>query len=384
MIILAEKNACSGCGACACACPQGCISMISDGEGFLYPEINTDKCIECEKCKKSCPVLEKNTPYADANAYAVQNNDESIRLQSSSGGFFTLLAEYVLDRGGVVFGAALSDNLSVYHVCVENKKDLRRLRGSKYVQSVIGDTYLQAKNHLNNGRLVLFTGTPCQIEGLLKFLGKTYGNLITQDIICHGAPSPDVWKKYIEWHENNSGNPVVDASFRSKKSGWKAFSMQLRFANGVEKYYSLRQDLFLKSFLSDLCLRPSCYSCSFKSKLRASDFTLADFWGVHNFLPETDDDKGTSLVLVFSQKAADIFDELKPRMAVETVDFDEALKYNSAATKSVAQPDSRKHFMSEIKSDNFEAIVNKYCPEKSKSVSFTARVLRKIKKMLDK
>lgn len=382
MIMLAPKNLCSGCGACVCACTQNCISMTADEEGFLYPEINIKNCIGCQKCKNACPVFQKNKPHSSVSSYAVQNINENIRLQSSSGGFFTLLAEYVIDRSGVVFGAAADKNLNICHICVDSKSELGRLRGSKYVQSAIGDTYLQAKSCLVSGRLVLFTGTPCQIEGLLKYLGKEYDNLITHDIICHGVPSPMVWKKYIEWHESKTKSPVTDASFRNKNSGWKDFSMQLKFKNGEEKYYTLNIDCFLKSFLSDLCLRPSCYNCSFKGMLRPADFTLADFWGVHNIFPETDDDKGTSLVMVHGKKAADIFEALNPHMINKSVATEAALRYNIAATQSVKEPVARKDFMLEIAADNFESVVKKYCPEKKKSLSLTSRVLRKIKKII--
>ncbi len=382
MIKLAEKNICSGCGACASACPVNCIIMKADKEGFLYPEISSDHCIECKKCQKACPVIERNTSVNKATAYALKNNNDNIRLQSSSGGFFSLLAEYVIDRKGVVFGAAFDEKLCVRHICIESKEDIQKLRGSKYVQSIIGNTYLQAKKHLDNGTLVLFTGTPCQIEGLLKYLGREYSNLITQDIICHGVPSPDVWRKYTEWHEEKEQATIINASFRSKNSGWKQFSMMLKFDNGKEKFMPINQDLFLRSFLSDLCLRPSCYNCSFKGILRPADFTLADFWGVHNILPSIDDDTGVSLVLVNSKKAAKIFEVLRPSVSAYEVDVDAAIKYNTAATQSVKEPSARKTFMEEITSSSFEATVNKYCPPKNKKTSLKSKIIRKIKKII--
>lgn len=382
MIKLAEKNICSGCGACASACPNNCIIMKADGEGFPYPEITESSCIGCRKCQKACPVLEQNTSDNKPTAYALKNNDEKIRLQSSSGGFFSLLAEYVIDRKGVVFGAALDEKLCVRHICIETKEDVKKLRGSKYVQSIIGDTYLQAKKQLTDGRLVLFTGTPCQIEGLLKFLNQEYSNLITQDIICHGVPSPDVWKKYIMWQEEKEKATLIDASFRNKSNGWKLSSMSLRFDNGNEKNIPINHDLFLRSFLSDLSLRPSCYKCSFKGLSRPADFTLADFWGVHNVLPSIDDDKGVSLVLVNSKKAAGIFEVLRPSVIAYEVDADDAIKYNTAATQSVNEPSARKAFMEEITASSFEATVNKYCPQKNNKPSLKAKIIRKIKKIV--
>lgn len=380
MIKLAEKSICSGCGACASICPTNSIFMETDEEGFLYPEIKIDKCIECQKCQKACPVLEKNTYNHNISAYAVKHNNEEIRMQSSSGGFFSLLAEYVIDNNGVVFGATLDKSLCVRHICIECKEDIEKLRGSKYVQSIIGDTYIQAKNHLSEGKIVLFTGTPCQIEGLLKFLGKKYINLITQDIICHGVPSPKVWNNYIKWHEEKGNSSVISTSFRNKKYGWKHYSMNLQFDNGNEKIFPLKQDLFLRSFSSDLCLRPSCYNCCFKTKYRPSDFTLADFWGIQNIFPETDDDKGTSLVIIRSQKATDIFNFVKPLMTYKTADAETALKYNPSATQSVKLPASRKKFLQELNSKNLENIVNKYCLPPKSNFSFFKKILRKIKK----
>ncbi len=379
---MVESTLCTGCGACAAICAHNSITMTPDKEGFCYPIINSTTCTKCNACEKTCPVLSKNTPHTQTTAYAAQINNESIRLQSSSGGFFSLLAEYVLEQNGIVFGAALNKSMTVEHIYVSEKEELAKLRGSKYVQSNIGNTYHQAKQFLLTGKLVLFTGTPCQIEGLLKYLGKNYKNLITQDIICHGTPSPVFWKKYLEWHESKESSLIKTVSFRNKQSGWKTFSMHLTFENGKQQWHNKNTDIFLRGFLSDMCLRPSCHNCSFKGMLRASDFTLADFWKVHEIAPDMDDDKGTSLILVNSHTGHEIFDRLKTQMKYRQVDTEDAVSFNSAITQSVPRPAERNEFMDRIQTQSVEEVVNRYCPKISKTKRFIKRAVRKAGKML--
>ena len=221
MIEITEQVKCTGCSACANICPKQCISMVADLEGFLYPSVDTKECINCGLCEKICPILKKNPIKSDdIIAYAAMLNNTDIRLESSSGGVFTAIAESVIDKNGVVFGAELDENFNVIHTYVETKEELKKFRGSKYVQSVIGETYKRAKGFLDQGRFVLFTGTPCQIGGLYAYLNKDYDNLITQDLICHGVPSPMVWRKYLEFREDISHAGVRRMSFRHKKYGW--------------------------------------------------------------------------------------------------------------------------------------------------------------------
>ena len=237
MIKVEEKSRCSGCHACSNACPKNCIQMTSDEEGFWYPQVDKEKCINCGLCEKVCPIIHKWQPddSRTTTAMAAINLNEEIRLKSSSGGIFTLIAEEIIKQGGVVFGAALTDDFrSVHHIYVDNTDDLEKLRGSKYVQSKIGDTYKQAKDYLDSGRKVLFTGTPCQIGGLYSYLRTPYENLFTQDIICHGVPSPMVWEKYIEGHERKASSKTNIVTFRNKANGWKAYSVFIGFDNYKE------------------------------------------------------------------------------------------------------------------------------------------------------
>ncbi|MBR2023694.1 MAG: Coenzyme F420 hydrogenase/dehydrogenase, beta subunit C-terminal domain [Clostridia bacterium] len=303
MIEIINKSQCNGCHACASVCPKQCISMQTDNEGFLYPQVDSSKCTRCGLCEKICPVLHKK-PIDETmlpKAYAAYNIDEEIRMQSSSGGLFTLFATAIIHRGGVVFGASFHDDFSVEHSFTESVEGLAKFRGSKYVQSKIGDSYKQAETFLQQGRWVLFTGTPCQIGGLYAYLRRDYDTLLTQDIICHGVPSPLVWQKYLD--EKRKENKTISAvSFRDKEKGWKQFSMAITFANGIRYSKTLGVDSMMRVFLSDWCLRPSCHDCAYKTKNRHSDITLADYWGIEKVHLEMFDDKGTSLLLVHTPK----------------------------------------------------------------------------------
>lgn len=373
MISIIEKEKCTGCHACANECPKKCIDMIADTEGFLYPLVDESRCIHCNLCEKVCPVIEKNRTSNAPKAYAVINKNEEIRKESSSGGVFTLIAEYVLSNDGVVFGAAFDEDFNVKHILVYSYDDLNKLRGSKYLQSTIGDTYEQVKKLLDNNKMVYYTGTPCQIEGLLKYLKKGYSNLITQDIICHGVPSPRVWKDYLVFISNSKPKGV---SFREKSNGWQNYNVNILFENGFEYNCPSSQDSYMKSFLKDYILRPSCYNCSFKDKIRSSDFTLADFWGIDNILPQMNDNRGTSLVFLNSKKSQEIFYKIKDKANFQEVGLDEAIKYNPAAVQSAKKPKGRDEFVRKINSSNFDKVVKKYCDPK-----LLIRVKQKLKRI---
>lgn len=360
------KSKCTGCSACKNICPKKCISMTADNEGFLYPVVNTELCINCGLCENVCPIVNgKTAAYErDIKAYAAINNNEEIRLKSSSGGIFTLIAESVIDKGGVVFGAAYDNDFKVIHKYTEIKEGLEDFHGSKYVQSIIGETYKQAKHFLESGRIVLFTGTPCQIGGLYSYLGKNYDNLITQDLICHGVPSPMVWRKYLEYRESVSRASARRMSFRRKNCGWKTFSVSFEFSNDTEYVAKLTDDPYMQAFLRNLCLRPSCYDCKFKTKNRQADLTLADFWGIQNIIPEMDDDKGTSLLIVNSEKGLRVLHSIKNNLTLREIELDKAIKYNSAMINSASLSKVRSKFMSVIQHKPFDKTVNKYCRTK--------------------
>lgn len=368
-----NKEDCMGCHACSNICPKSCISMDNDEEGFWYPDVDYNECIKCGKCIKVCPIINKTKVKNNPKAYACINNDENIRLKSSSGGMFSLVAEQVLDGGGVVFGAGFDDEFRVVHSYIENMKDIGQFRGSKYVQSKIGDTYSQVKGFFKQGRNVLFTGTPCQISGLKSYLGKSYDNLFCMDIVCHGVPSPKVWDKYVDFREKEAGSSPRRISFRLKNEGWKRYSVSFLFKNDTEYRKNLREDLYMKAFLKDVCLRPSCYACEFKSLHRQSDITLADFWGIQNVLPDMDDDKGTSLIFVNSDRGQEMLEQIKDKITYEEVDINQAVIYNLAAVKSVEYNPKREDFFRELDSLKFDELVKKYCTD-----GLLVRVKRKV------
>lgn len=275
-----------------------------------------------------------------------------------SGGVFTLLASLVIEKGGIVYGASFNNENTVEHIEIDKVNDLNKLRGSKYVQSKIGNTYSKIKDYLNQGRLVYFSGTPCQIDGLLAFLNKRYDNLILQDIVCHGVPSPKVWKKYLEQFNIEEDAKI---SFRDKSTGWDSYSFTI---DQKEKFTQLSsQNEYMKVFLKDLCLRPSCYDCHSKSLHRNSDITLADFWGIKNICPELYDNEGTSLVFINSKKGKELFENIKLDIEYKKVNIEEASKYNPSSYKSVPVPDKRNKYMENIFDNDF----NKYSKEYTKT-----------------
>ncbi len=364
MISIKNKESCSGCYACCNSCPLSCIHMIPDDEGFLYPKVDQTHCIDCGLCEKNCPNLKPSFNInTKTSAIAAVNQNEEIRLRSSSGGVFTLLAESIISSGGVVFGAAFSDDFGrVIHICVDDITDLDKLRGSKYVQSEIGDSYKQAKSYLDSGRKVLFTGTPCQISGLYSFLNSQYSNLYTQDIICHGVPSPLVWRKYLNAKEKQANSKTQKVSFRNKKHGWKSYMISILFENGNVYNQNMLKDTYMRAFLANVCLRPSCYNCQFKGVNRPADITLADFWGIQYLLKEMDDDKGTSIVLIHSTKGQRLIDDIKNYMKSVVVNVDSIKAFNKSLEFSSSRSANRCAFLKRISDEDFDEVVDHLLP----------------------
>ncbi len=385
MIHITDKQDCMGCYACATICPTRCITMKSDSEGFWYPEVRVEDCIHCGKCISVCPIIQKKSQKTDSGidplAYAAYNQDLATRLESSSGGIFTLIAECVLQAGGVVFGARFDDGFNVFHDYVEGVEDLDVLRGSKYVQSKIGNSYRYVERFLEQGRLVLFTGTPCQISGLRYYLGKNYDNLVLQDIICHGVPSPKVWQKYVAFRENRAGASTKRIAFRRKDKGWKRFSISFLFNNDMEYRQILTQDLYMRAFLRNICLRPSCHACHFKTVNRTSDITLADFWGAQYVLRDMDDDKGTSFLVIHSEKGKQLLERLADKMVYQQVDVWQGIKYNTAMVKSAIAHPRREEFFRSLDHETVDRSINRLCADKfrarlrSKAVSIIRSLL---------
>ena len=308
-VIKVPKHACTGCGACYSKCPTNAIEMVENSEGFLFPEINSEKCIDCGLCYKTCHAVKNVEPSDKARVYAAWANEE-IRMKSSSGGFFSVMANYVLENGGAVCGAAFTENYDgAVHCWVEKKEDLQKLRGSKYLQSIVGDTYKQAKEYLDNGRMVLYSGCPCQIAGIKKYLGKDYDNLILVDIVCHGVPSPKAYRAYIK--EKAKGTPIVKMDFREKEYwGWGT-ATSLFMEGGTVYRGDCFKDPYWIGFLSGLITRECCLRCPYAQIHRIGDFTIGDFWGVDAVSKDYDDSKGTSLVMVNNDRASELFERIK-------------------------------------------------------------------------
>ncbi len=353
-----NKQACTGCHSCYNRCPVGAISMDPDVEGFLYPRIDPKKCIQCDLCLRVCPIYkEPSVSKKEPEAFAAVCNSEELRTSSSSGGIFSLLANEILSRGGMVFGAIqTADCKAVVHAGATTELEQQKQRGSKYLQSRIGTTYREAEAFLEKGGTVLFSGTPCQIAGLYAFLKKDYERLYTQDLICHGAPSPLVWKKYAEEMEQQVGETLQTVSFRNKERGWKNFSLKLTFSDQSNRSASLMEDFYLKGFMSDLFLRPSCYQCKYKSMYRQADITLADFWGVEHLHPELDDDRGVSLVFTHSKKGTELLEAVRHAMNLVSTNASEAIQYNPAMIQSAHCPERRNAFMAHLPKESYKKL----------------------------
>lgn len=333
MIDITDKTMCCGCSACAQACPKHCISMTSDHEGFLYPTVDRMVCVECGLCEKVCHELHPYDERMPLKVYAAINKDEAIRMNSSSGGIFYLLAEKTIAEGGVVFGARFDEQWQVVIDHAETLDKVYSFLGSKYVQARTEDSYKKAQAFLKSGRKVLFSGSPCQIAGLHHFLRKTYDNLITVDFVCHGVPSPKVWRLYLNEVVSSGRRAINDVKFRQKGNGWKRFNFLLSYHQEGHSYTlccAHRENHYMRAFLSDMILRPSCYSCQAKEGRSRSDLTIADFWGIQREMPEMDDDKGTSLLLIHSEKGMQALDWSQLTSQESTLAV--ASKYNGGLT----------------------------------------------------
>ncbi len=361
MINLSNKSKCCGCNACVQICPRKCIFMKEDSEGFLYPTVNNEECISCGLCEKKCPMLhcaKSNDTYLDA--YAAYTRDDKVREVSSSGGMFTVFANEILEQNGVVFGVSFSQDFkSAHHIAVTNKDDLYKLQGSKYFQSNTEDSYRRVEELLKEGKLVLYSGVACQIAGLKNYLQKDYDRLYTIDVLCHGVPSPKLWRKYInEKKEEFNNYDIKKVEFRNKATGWKNYSIKIFF----DKYRIYQEifvnDSFYKLFLNDIALRPSCHSCKYKDLQRPSDITIGDFWGIQNLLPEMDDDSGTSVVIVHSSKGKQLLQNIHEEIKFTEVDANKALPEHMDSRKSVKPHKNRATFFERLNDTNISELVS--------------------------
>lgn len=362
MIQITDKHLCCGCTACFSICPESCITMCSDAEGFLYPVVETDACIKCRLCEKVCPLYPMNgyTHNTTANimVYAVKHQKEDVRVCSSSGGAFTAISDYVLKGGGVVYGAAFDASFKVEHRKAETSAERDAFRKSKYVQSDLKNTFTEIQSFLKVGRSVLFTGTPCQVAGLKVFLRKDYGHLITCDLVCHGVPSPKMFSDYCTFVERKYRSELTQYDFRSKTKGWRDYSPTATFANGIHKKGTFALKTFIRIFFTNLSFRPACYTCKYANFNRPSDLTLADFWGVEKSYPAFDDNRGISLLLVNSPKGREVFEKIKELFIYMKSTKQACMQHNLHAP---TQPrGDRNLFWQEYLCYGFEFVAKKY------------------------
>jgi len=346
MINIKEKEKCCGCSACDNICPKNCITMHPDNEGFLYPNVNMNECVECSLCEQVCPILsnEIEKPFSQ-KAYLIQNKDPKVLSESTSGGAFSALAEYILKENGVVYGAAFNSSFEVVHQGIQNPDELCKFRNSKYVQSRIEKTFLEAKVHLDAGRKVLYSGTPCQIEGLKRFLRKDYTNLITVDVVCHAVPSPLIWEKYKQFRTSENMNLLEEVAFRDKEYyGYEYSQMTIKLRNGRKLHFGVESDPYLRAFFSDLSDRPSCYNCQFKKRYRVCDITIWDCFDVFKFSKSLDNNKGVTRALVHTEKGNKLLQAISEKCVVVEVDPDFAVKGVRELVKSVQLNPRRKQF----------------------------------------
>lgn len=399
MIDIKDKKNCCGCTACKNICPKGAIKMKEDIEGFKYPYIDKEKCIGCNLCEKVCPIKKReylNKSEISPVAYAMRVDDKKILLNSTSGGFFTPLASYILEKNGKIFGVGYDEKFNVIHKEINKIEKINEVIGSKYVQSELGETFKTIKRYLCENRIVLFSGTPCQVAGLKSFLERDYENLITLDVVCHGTPSPKLWREYIKYQEKKYKSNITNAFFRNKTYGYHSGTMKLVFENGKEYYGSARIDFMLKSFFSEISSRPSCYSCYFKTRTHCSDFTVFDSWNIDKVVKGLkDDDKGYTNVLINSNKGIEIFNKLQG-ITKYKVDIDKIIKLDGSMVENSKKPNkNRVQFYYSLDEFGIKNTIDKYIKvtkkdyiiEKSKKIFYKLNIiyyLNKLKKKVRK
>lgn len=396
--ICKKPELCTGCTACLNACPKKCISMKPDNMGFLYPVIDNDSCINCNLCRKTCPVNNQPTAYEPLEGYIGRYNDLSIVSESTSGGVFTAFANWILSKDGVICGVRIDENNCIKHFFVDSHSSerIRDMRGSKYVQSSLETSFSIIKGYLAEGRTVLFSGTPCQVAGLKAYLRKDYSSLFTVDMVCRCAGAPAFFKEYLSYQEEKYKSPIKEVRFRNKTYGYHSGSMKLEFGNGKIYYGSPRIDLFLNSFFNGLCSRESCYKCPAKGDKKSSDITIFEAWHMEQVLSGVkDDDKGYTSVIVRTENGKQLLKEAEKWLKIWPANIQQMKALDGVMIDGY--PDkhpARDTIMENIAKSSFEKAVSSaltikqtdYFIEHLKHLlyfnSFTTSITRKIKDMI--
>ncbi len=388
MICIEDKKLCCGCTACYSICPKKAITMQPDSEGFLYPKIDESLCINCNLCEKVCPVLKSETHKEETKGYIVRYKNEAIVSESTSGGAFTAFATYLLDNGAVVYGAGYDENMQVVTKMATTTSQLKEMRGSKFVQSNLKDTFAQIKKQLADGVLVVFSGTPCQVGGLVSCLGKKPENLVLIDFVCRGVPSPGLWKNYVDMMENKYKSKMISARFKHKTYGYHATTMKIDFENGKTWYGSGRIDPMMKAFVKEMASRPSCSACAFKGVERPSDITMFDCYKFSKVTGLPDDNKGYTSLFVHTKKGHELFERIKFQLMVYEADVEDLVNENGIMVKNSAKPNAqRDEFYKLAASCPIDMAMDKVNPitfkdkmiEKSKVLFFKTGLIKLIK-----
>ena len=390
-ISILNKNNCTGCRMCEQICPVKAVKMIENKEGFIEPFIDNEKCINCGLCAKRCPQLNRveNDRLENIEVYAAKNKNVDEQKESSSGGIFSILAQYVLENSGIVYGCAFNEEIVAEHIGIKSKEDLAKLRGSKYVQSNTKHTFQEVKKYLEEGKLVLYSGTPCQIAGLKAFLGKEYKKLLTVDLVCHGVPSPKLFNKYIKWLEEKNKSKVKKYEFRNKeKNGW-GLTAKVTFENGKVKYINSNLDPYYKTFLESKTYRECCYNCEYANVNRIGDITLADYWGIEKEHPDFLDEKGVSAVIINTKLGKRYFQYVEHKIDYIDTDINKVKAQNLNLQKPVNRLKIRDKIYYDLSNKKFEKYVNenlKYKPNLKDIIKnkIPAKIKKRIKKILKK
>ena len=388
MIQKDRNEECCGCNACGDICPKNAISFKTDIEGFWYPEVNQNQCINCGLCEIVCPVrhpADGVLRFDEPRVFAAYTKDEGVRLDSTSGGIHSMLANAMYAKGAFVGGAVYNDDHTVSQIIDDNPKRLPEIRSSKYLQSNAEGVYKEIRSQLKSGKEVFFCGTPCQIHALYKYLGnKEIDNLTTCDFICRGVNSPKAFLKYMEMLERQYGSKAKNIKFKAKKWGWHNFSLRVEFENGKEYCKDRWHDLFFIGYLqAGNFTRPSCYECHFKGFPQKSDITLADFWGIEKIDKSMDQDKGTSLVMVNSEKGLKLFESIKDTIECREFSIDDARKGNPAMDGSLkAAKPNRKEFFEALDKEPFELVAKKFFPPIPTAIFSIKKCFRPLKALV--
>lgn len=368
-----DKRKCTGCYACANICPKRCIELKADNQGFKYPEIDKEKCIQCNLCNKVCPV--KNIPEVSKNTqfYAIQNRNDNIRKLSTSGGVFYSLAKHMIDTKNYVCGVGFDENGRVVHKIINNLNDLPDLLGSKYVQSDLKEIFKQIRQILKEGKKVLFVGTPCQVAGLQNFIGNELKqNLLLVDLVCYGVPSPKVYESWKKQIEKKYKKKVDRVFFRDKSFGFAAPNVKISFEDGKTKEQTMLIKSYMKLFMNNLSIRPSCTDCKFKGVNRTSDITLGDCWSIGKFEKKMDDNNGTTTVLIHTNKGKNAINDINLDIKIIEINEKEAIKYDGKKIlHSAPYNNNKEQYFKAMNEFGYMYAQNKYAKDTLKEVLIT-------------